>query len=156
MDVIHFTIEYSEEQDAQILSIYINGENLNELMRRYEIQFEPSIAGGYEGLNIEYLKNIEEHFFGKLNENDIYNYDGKTLVLGCNCGEPGCWPLIVRITEEDEVIIWSEFEQPFRDEESAGGYWDYTNFKSLEFNKQLYEEQLKAICKKFREVGNST
>ncbi|PJN54340.1 hypothetical protein PAEVO_10610 [Paenibacillus sp. GM2FR] len=61
MDVIHFTIEYSEEQDAQILGIYINGENLNELMRRYEIQFEPSIAGGYEGLNIAYLKDIEEN-----------------------------------------------------------------------------------------------
>ncbi|WP_165789612.1 hypothetical protein [Paenibacillus sp. GM2FR] len=62
----------------------------------------------------------------------------------------------MRITEEDEVIIWSEFEQPFRGEESDGGYWDYTNLKSLEFNKKLYEEQLKAICKKLREVGNST
>ncbi|OXM82455.1 hypothetical protein [Paenibacillus rigui] len=156
MDMIHFTVEYSENQKAQILGIYINGKDLVELIRNYEIQFEPSIAGGYEGLNIKFLKNIKEHFTGKLNENDIFKYEGKTLALGCNCGEPGCWPLLIKITEEDEVITWSEFEQPYRNEESAGGHWDYSNFQSLEFNRKQYEEQLKMICERLMEGGNST
>ncbi|TCZ79361.1 hypothetical protein E0485_05735 [Paenibacillus albiflavus] len=156
MDTIQFKVEYSEDQDAQVLGIYINGENLVELIRRYENQFDPSIAGGYEGLNIKFLNNIKEHFTGKLNEDDLFYYEGKTLIMGCNCGEPGCWPILIKVIEEDEVIVWNEFEQPHRNEESASGHWDYSKFKPLRFNRKQYEEQLKIICEKLKEDDNST
>jgi hypothetical protein len=39
--------------------------------------------------------------------------------------------------------------------ESAGGYWNYSNLKGMEFNRKEYEEQLKIICGKLMEDGNS-
>ena len=112
MRLIHFKIEASQEEEHKALNIYIDNENIIEHIKRYEKQFEPQIAGGYEGLNINFLQNIDEHLLGELNENDLFNYDGKTQILGCNCGEPGCWPLLVKIMVNDEIIVWSEFTQP--------------------------------------------
>lgn len=146
MDSIQFKVEYSEEQEASVISIYVNDESLIEHMKRYEAQFEPEIAGLYEGLNIDLVDHIEAHFTGRLQEDDIFNYEGKTLVLGCNCGLPGCWPLLVKITETGDSIIWSHFEQPHRTEDSAGGYWDYSNFP-LHFHKREYIEQLNNVSR---------
>ncbi|MGQ8874428.1 hypothetical protein [Paenibacillus sp. TSA_86.1] len=147
MDSIEFKLEYSEEQEASVITIYVNNESLVERMKRYEAQFESEIAGLYEGLNIELVDHIEAHFTGRLQEDDIFNYEGKTLVLGCNCGLPGCWPLLVKITETDDSIIWSQFEQPHRTEDSAGGYWDYSTFPSFHFRKKDYIEQLNNISR---------
>jgi hypothetical protein len=44
-----------------------------------------------------------------------YDHDspeGKIAVLGCACGEPDCWTFRVKTTPRDDVIIWSDFEQP--------------------------------------------
>ncbi|MBB6022292.1 hypothetical protein HNR77_003389 [Paenibacillus sp. JGP012] len=147
MDSIQFKVEYSEEQEASVISIYVNDESLIERMKRYEAQFESEIADLYEGLNIDLVDHIEAHFTGRLQEDDIFNYEGKTLVLGCNCGLPGCWPLLVKITEIGDSIIWSHFEQPHRTEDSAGGYWDYSNFRPLHFHKRDYIEQLNNISR---------
>lgn len=156
MDTINFKVEHSDEHNIQILNIFVNNENLVDLIKEFEMQHDPSIAGRYEGLSIYSIYNLKEHFTGRLNENDVFNYQGKTQIIGCNCGEPGCWPLLVKIIEEDEKIIWSEFEQPYRAKESAGGYWNYSNFKSFEFIKNQYEEQLQIVCEKLMEDGNST
>ncbi|RUT46595.1 hypothetical protein EJP82_12155 [Paenibacillus anaericanus] len=145
MESIQFKVEHSQEDDYEILNIYINDENLIEFIKRFEMQFQPNIAGGYEGLNINFITDICEHFSGELNENDLFNYGGKTQILGCNCGEPGCWPLVVKITVKDQHIIWSDFEQPHRSEESEGGFWNYSQVAPLEFNRKVYEEQLKSI-----------
>ncbi|MFL0373757.1 hypothetical protein [Paenibacillus amylolyticus] len=154
MSLIHFKIEPSQEEEHKVLNIYIDNENIIELIKKYEMQFEPQIAGGYEGPSINFLKNINEHLFGELNENDLFNYDGKTQILGCNCGEPECWPLLVKIKVNDEIVVWSEFKQPHRNEDS-GEYWDYSNLKPLEFNRKQYEEQVSDISKKLKEVDNS-
>ncbi|WP_427051658.1 hypothetical protein [Paenibacillus sp. TC-CSREp1] len=147
MDSIQFKVEYSEEQKASVISIYVNDESLIERMKRYEAQFESEIAGLYEGLNIDLVDHIEAHFTGRLQEDDIFNYEGKTLVLGCNCGLPDCWPLLVKITETGDSIMWSHFEQPHRAEDSPGGYWDYSNFPPLHFQKREYIEQLNNISR---------
>ncbi|WP_434751550.1 hypothetical protein [Paenibacillus amylolyticus] len=73
MDSIEFKLEYSEEQEASVITIYVNNESLVERMKRYEAQFESEIAGLYEGLNIEMVDHIEAHFTGRLQEDDIFN-----------------------------------------------------------------------------------
>ncbi|MEC0129145.1 hypothetical protein [Paenibacillus pabuli] len=156
MNLIHFKIEPSQEEtNIKVLNIYINNENLIEIIKRYEVQFDPKIAGNYDGLNINFYKDIDEHFFGELNENDLFNYDGKTQILGCDCGEPGCWPLLIKISVSDEIIVWSDFEQPYRNEDSAGGYWDYSNLKPFVFHRKQYEEQIKEIYRNFNKEGIS-
>jgi hypothetical protein len=155
MNTIQFKVEKSQELEHHVLNIYLNNVNLIEFIKQYEVQFEPKIAGGYEGLNTNYLDNLYEHLYGNLDENDLFNYNGKTQVLGCNCGESGCWPLLVKITVNDETIVWSDFEQPHRSEDSAGGYWDYSNLKQLEFDKKDYEEQLTIVCMQLKDDGNN-
>jgi hypothetical protein len=36
------------------------------------------------------------------------------------CGVIECWPLVAKITVK-EMVTWSDFEQPHRGPESAGG-----------------------------------
>ena len=63
-----------------------------------------------------------------------YDHDspeGKIAVLGCVCGEPGCWPFQFRITLRDDVVIWSDFEQPHRT-------WHYDEIQPFVFDRAQY------------------
>lgn len=46
--------------------------------------------------------------------------------------------------EEDNKIIWSNFEQPYRTKDSHN-FWDYTNFGSFTFDKENYQSELKKL-----------
>jgi len=58
----------------------------------------------------------------------------KSTLLYCSCGEPDCWLFMCKITEKDEVIIWSDFEQYHRD-------WTY-DLGPFIFEKAQYLEQI--------------
>jgi hypothetical protein len=53
---------------------------------------------------------MEEHFHGRSTD----AMEPKTPVLGCECGEWGCWPLMARITATTDLVIWDCFEQQHR------------------------------------------
>lgn len=69
-------------------------------------------------------------------------------LLECDCGCPGCWPFLVRITLTEDEIIWSDFEQPHRGVNSTVGEWTYDNLKPFVFNRNQYEEELKRVSDK--------
>ena len=48
-------------------------------------------------------------------------WSGQSVValLGCDCGEVGCWPLEVRIVRSDSLVTWCGFTQPFRQNRRA-------------------------------------
>jgi hypothetical protein len=92
--------------------------------------YEPS--GGYAGI-------IPAHFnFGDLTryyearEDRQWSKPQHAWVLGCDCGEVGCWPLTVRITVTADDVIWSDFSQDHRPK------WDYTGFGPFAFKRQQY------------------
>ena len=145
MDVIQLKVEPSQEADYSVLNIYVNQQPFIEWVKSYEMQFEPDIAGGYEGLDIEDFIDLEAHFLGRLTEDDRFNMEGKIQLLGCNCGIPGCWPFLVKITVHEDTIAWSDYEQPYRSEDSAGGHWNYSRLAPLEFDRQQYEEELQHL-----------
>jgi hypothetical protein len=62
---------------------------------------------------------------------------GKTCVLGCDCGDPGCWPLLVRISRSASVIAWSAFSQFHRN-------WVY-DLGPYQFDADAYEQELQRI-----------
>lgn len=72
--------------------------------------------------------------------------DEKVAVLECACGVPGCWPLLAKITAREDRVVWSEFEQPHRSEEAVAGHWNYAAFGPFTFDRELYEEELRAIA----------
>lgn len=145
IDTISFKIEQSEELECDILGIFINGTHFIQMLQQYETQFESEIAGGYEGLTVDSFSSLERHFLGQLDENDYYFRDGKIQLLGCNCGIPECWPMLVHITALENTVIWSDFEQPYRSIDSPGGYWDYSKFKPLQFDREQYTNELQIL-----------
>jgi hypothetical protein len=62
--------------------------------------------------------------------------DGDTVLLGCECGEWGCWPLTARVEIGDGVVRWTGFRQGHRD-------WDLSALGPFEFELEQYMTALR-------------
>lgn len=40
---------------------------------------------------------------------DPFFEDGRVAIAACGCGQPGCAAVLVRVTVEDDEVIWSDF-----------------------------------------------
>src|ERR1035438_8660159 len=70
--------------------------------------------------------------------------NGRTQVLECECGEPGCWPLTVRIDIGSREVVWRDFHQPHRGAHSKRAEWRYDAMPQFRFERQSYEHALSA------------
>ena len=125
------------------LRVLIDEVDLIELVRRVELpdaerEGHPDIAGGYAGLAAWRLRGrLRDHFLG---DEDSHLYCGpreKTVLLGCTCGEPGCWPLMARVEVSRLEVRWDEFEQPHR-----RGRWSHATLGPFVFDRRPYEATL--------------
>lgn len=130
-----------DDEGKENVQININGENLIEIIKRVEIQYDKSIAGEYKGLPPEIVFYPSKHLLG-ITHQDLDYHDDKSPILICECGVAGCWDLIVKISLSDQTVTWSEFEQPHRGPESAGGYWNYKSLRPFVFDRKQYEAEL--------------
>lgn len=64
---------------------------------------------------------------------------GKIPLLGCECGEWGCWPLLATVASSTTEVRWSDFEQPFRTDR------DYSGFGSFVFSRNDYEMAVREL-----------
>jgi hypothetical protein len=113
---------------------FIDGEDLVDLITEYEEAAGHDSAGGYDGivptsftygpLLAYFLGAREDPYWGKI---------GKIAVLGCSCGEVGCWPLYTRVDVSTTEVRWSAFEQPHRPNRSYDGFGPFT------FDRRQYE-----------------
>ncbi|HEX7295557.1 MAG TPA: hypothetical protein VF251_07380 [Pyrinomonadaceae bacterium] len=151
MDVIEFISRPFRDDDRDSgIQIKINGRDLVELVRAVENPFaskegHASIAGAYAGLppNDDTCPP-SKHFLGEP-AHPIYRYGEKTQVLGCECGEPGCWPLICLIEARPTRVKWSEFDQPHRTNQRTKNPWRYDGLGPFEFDRGQYERALEAL-----------
>lgn len=120
--------------DAVALVPVIDGQSLVDRVAAFEADsgFEPS--GGYAGI-------IPAHFnFGDLARHYEARADRQwprpehAWLLGCDCGEVGCWPLTARIAVTEDQVIWSHFSQEHRE------HWDYKGFGPFVFDRQQYTD----------------
>ncbi|MER7755422.1 hypothetical protein [Kitasatospora sp. NPDC097643] len=79
--------------------------------------------------------SMKDHFLG-LSSGAM---GAKTPVLGCECGEWGCWPLMARITTTADLVGWDTFEQPHRKTR------DYAAFGPFHFDRHQYDDALRAL-----------
>jgi hypothetical protein len=86
--------------------------SLADLARAFESRAGHEPAGRCAGLVLEHYN------FGDLNlylAGEQRPWPGLDVpLLGCECGEWGCWPLVARIDQADGVVEWSHFRQPHR------------------------------------------
>lgn len=108
----------------------VAGRSLVDMVADYELAqgFEPT--GGYAGLV------LASYDFGDLRAYLLGQQEpwpgGRVPLLGCQCGEWGCWPLLATVTVQAGAVSWSRFEQPHRPDR------DYSGFGPFTFAERVY------------------
>lgn len=119
----------------------MNGRPLHQLARDVELPYaeadgQPSLVGDYAGLSPLQIRNTARHFLGE--PQIAWFEDGDTVLLGCSCGEWGCWPLAALVTLDDKVVRWSRFRTGHRD-------WDLSTLGPFLFDRGQYEAALVSL-----------
>lgn len=135
-DVVGFTVSREGAEPPQIC-ISINGAELAELVRSFEDERGYRPAGGYAGLIPAHFNfgDLVAYFLGE--DNGQWPRPGVVWLLGCDCGEVGCWPFEATISATSEHVTWARFRQPFRTTR------DYSSLGPFEFGRAQYEAALK-------------
>jgi hypothetical protein len=148
MDVIEFRIA-TEDGGGEVepsLTIHpiVNGTPLRDLAKVVEqacadAEGIPSIAGGYMGpVQVDWLRWPARHYLGE--PRDTWFDDGDTVLLGCVCGESGCWPLTAFVDVAGDTVTWREFRTGHRD-------WDLSELGPFTFERDQYESALQATAR---------
>lgn len=114
--------------------VLIGGRDLIDLAREAELpdatdDGEPGLAGAYRGLRPDQWVDLPEQYG-----------DGRAAVLGCVCGEVGCWPLRVRIRRLGGTVVWSDFDQPNRG-------WSCDTLGPFVFLTEEYDRAVAAVAR---------
>ena len=147
MHHIAFKIVSTEEWFGKAINFKIDGTNFVDLVRDFEMPMataegSPNIAGDYMGIAAASHLPPSHHFLGihdSLGRENAKNTD----ILWCrDCGEPGCWPLLVKITLDADRVVWSHFEQPHRAAAGKNARWVYDDFGPFTFDRSKYQMSL--------------
>lgn len=146
MNSVAFEIGRSEHaRDTGEVRILIDGVDLRLLAEKAELasaaaEGNASLAGSYAGLRADgHVLPPSQHFLGRV-ESGLYEYGRRVQVLGCECGEPGCWPLVCRVEADKDWVVWSDFERPYR-----RGAWKHDGLGPFMFARAQFEEALRAL-----------
>jgi len=129
------------------VDIYINGENLTKTLKSYELPFaikegRSDIAGQYMGIGSKKL--IER----------VSKPTQQGIIYACECGEEGCWPMVISVSEDENTVSWFDFRQPHRGIESKASHWDYSKFPGFIFDKKKYREALVALARDAEKISD--
>ncbi|WP_051844930.1 hypothetical protein [Streptomyces sp. NRRL S-813] len=132
--------ECRRHDDRGVLEVVprIDGIPLTNLIDQFETGAGMQPAGdAYGGLIPQFFRfgPMEDHFHGR----STGAMGPKTPVLGCECGEWGCWPLMASITVTPDHVTWDSFEQPHRNTR------DYSGFGPFHFDRHQYEDAVKTL-----------
>lgn len=116
-----------------IVSPQVDGEALLARVKRFEEDRGFSPSGGYSGLIPSYFDfgDLRPYFLGHADRQ--WPSPDHLWLLGCDCGEVGCWPLEARVIALNDTVTWTAFKQPHRPQ------WDYTKFGPFVFERTQYE-----------------
>jgi hypothetical protein len=122
--------------DTSVRSLvpHVDGRSLLDLVDSHERRRGYDVPGSYAPLLVP-----REEFRGYLlGEREAW--DGKVPLLGCTCGEWGCWPLLARVVVAAGLVEWRDVGQPHRPER------DYERFGSFVFVERDYRAVVEAAC----------
>ena len=113
MDTIRFEIGKREDPSDGVVdavNILVNHRNLVDILREVELPFRvqegrPHFASKYVGLPPQDIFLPSPRLLDEPATFYDHDYPGKIAVLGCGCGDVGCWPLLVEISLRDDVVV---------------------------------------------------
>lgn len=119
---------------SRTVRIVVNGTPLVDHAKSVEAPFanaegKPNLAGDYAPLLVEDFRS-RQGLLG--NPVSTWFEDGDTVLMGCPCGEWGCWPLTAMIDVKDDRVTWRRFRNGHRD-------WDLSALGPFVFERIQYE-----------------
>lgn len=118
----------------------IDGESLVDLITFFESQRAWDAAGEYAGIVPEDFNFGDLTLYYEARADRQRPQPGHAWLLGCDCGEVGCWPLTARITVSQDEVTWSDFSQQFRPERN------YDDFGPFVFDRGQYAHAVAAAA----------
>ena len=129
--------QLSRVEDQPAVESLIDGTSLVTLVTEYEASRGFDVVGGYAGL---VLGSFQAGDLRRYVTGERFLEPGRRVpLLGCDCGNWGCWPLLARVTFEAGTVTWADFEQPHRPTR------DYTGFGPFRFDEQAYGRALESM-----------
>jgi hypothetical protein len=118
----------------------VDGVPLAEHARRQELRparaaNQPALAGAYAGLVVGVDAASDDWRPWYLGQGTSWFGDGDTCLLGCRCGDTGCWPLTARVEIGPAIVRWHGFRTGHRD-------WDLSGLGPFVFERRAYEQAL--------------
>ena len=160
MDTVKFIIEDYVDQEQGFrfptINIYINGNNLIELVERIEqrnqiLRGEKPYRSQYIGLEPNYYRISRDEFLG-LQKRPF------SVLLTCTCTIELCNCIMAKITIASKTVTWSELKSPWlsgktlcpweTEEEALKGGWlpfDYSGLGPFVFSRSQYMGSLNKL-----------
>ncbi len=106
-------------------------------------ELQSLMAGAYMYPTETHMTGAQAHtFLGRIEDHFVLDDDdpqrGHIIVLGCDCGTIGCWPLIADVAVADDSVTWHHFCQFHRD-------WRYDGLGPYRFDRAQYDQALRSI-----------
>src|SRR5215471_18215401 len=102
----------------------VNGTPLTDMISSFERDQDFKPAGTYGGLIPQWANYgpLDRYFLGDFGQKSYFVRMGAVYLLGCQCGEVGCWPLTARISASTKSVTWDSFEQEHRRERDYSAF----------------------------------
>jgi hypothetical protein len=123
---------------ARELLPYVDNVSLVDLVSGFEHAAGHDVPGMYAGIVLDHFNfgDLTAYLTGRP-ESAYWAGKGVIALLGCDCGEVGCWPLEARVTTSDDSVMWRGFAQPHRPKR------DYKDFGPFVFRRNQYERAVR-------------
>ena len=130
-------------EPARELLAFVDDVSLVDLVAGYEHAAGFDVPGAYAGLVLDHFRfgDLTGYLLGQP-ESGYWKLRPVIALLGCDCGEVGCWPLEARVLVENDLVIWRGFEQPFRPRR------DYGSFGPFTFRRSQYERAVRDVAER--------
>lgn len=117
---------------------HVDDVSLVDLISGYEYAAGFDVPGTYAGLVLDRFNfgDLTTYLLGQP-DSTYWTKGGAIALLGCDCGEVGCWPLQAQVLVDDDRVTWRGFSQPFRPQR------DYGSFGPLTFRRNQYERAVR-------------
>jgi hypothetical protein len=115
--------------------------SLVDLVSCYERAAGFDVPGAYAGVVLDHFNfgDLTAYLTGRPDSAYWADKDAIAL-LGCDCGEVGCWPLEAQVLVDDDLVTWRGFTQPFRPKR------DYGTFGPFVFRRSQYERAVRKVA----------
>lgn len=129
-----------EPNSPDAVTPYVDGESLADLVAEFETTagFEP--AGGYNGIvPVNFTFGPLQTYYLGTNAHQ-WPGAGSAWLLGCDCGEAGCWSLTADVVATPAQVTWRGFAQDHRPGR------DYTAFGPFVFERIAYDRAVAELA----------